>query len=228
MTNVVLTVPNYAPLTAHIIEPDHAERQLVEQFICQRYWMKFNACLHELPRRLLVVRDQQRQLIAACAIQYADERPLFSECYLPNTIQDTLAAHGIVAQRQQLAEVGSMACLRPRDLAPLVSAIVCYLTQQQKQALIFTATAPLRRFLKHLQLPLQRLADASADALSGDSVARWGDYYQSQPQVMAGRLCDGHFLLGKVSDRMSQPDDRHQDEQVISGHASGHWESVAC
>ena len=50
-----------------------ANRSSVEAFICERYWLNFNACLSQLPEVLLALYENDT-LVAACGIQFAEQK----------------------------------------------------------------------------------------------------------------------------------------------------------
>ncbi len=172
------------------ILPDHPLREQVESFICERYWLNFNACLRSLPRLLIVVFDDAK-LIAACGVQLADEQPLFSQTYLTKPITGYQVNSRPLPPPERLAEVGSMAALDPSYLPLLFRAVVRLLNSHNRTAVIFTATRALQKYFSRLGIALTALETAQQSALPESTRDLWGNYYQHQPVVLAGWLEQG-------------------------------------
>lgn len=174
------------------VRPGHPLRARAEQFICDKYWFTFSACLAALPEQLICLCDDTGDIVAACAFSIADHRKLFSERYLGHPVQEHIETVFLTRiQRQRIAEIGSLACLNHTYLPMLFAAVVDYASQHNVDFLLFTATAQLRRHLQRLQLPTQILANAPAVALPEAEREQWGKYYDRQPLVLAGRTQDG-------------------------------------
>ncbi|PCJ46992.1 MAG: thermostable hemolysin-like protein [Gammaproteobacteria bacterium] len=177
-----------------LINRSHSRRREVEQFICERYWVSFKACLQNLPDILLVVRDEN-EMVAACGIQLADQRALFSEYYLAEPVESYKVANQSMPARLQIAEVGSMAAISASYLPDLFMAIINALTQLKREVAIFTATRYLHLKLSRLGITLTTLALARESALPISLQDIWGDYYQHQPMVFAGWVAQGKHLI---------------------------------
>ncbi len=172
------------------ILPGHPQRKIVEAFICERYWLHFNACLSHLPERLLAVfeprQDDQHQsfearVVAACGIQLAEESALFSEYYLPKVLEQIFAG---TYQRTDFAEVGSLAVADARYLTDLFKAVHEAAQSLQRQQLVSTITRFLQVKLQRLGVQVQQLADAREQCLPQAMQGLWGNYYQQQPRVI--------------------------------------------
>lgn len=172
------------------ILPDHPQRKIVEGFICQRYWLHFNACLSHLPERLLAVFEPSQEnqhecsesiVVAACGIQLAEESALFSEYYLPEALERLFAG---TYQRNDFAEVGSLAVADARYLIELFNAVREAAQSLQRQQLVFTITRFLQVKLQRLGIQVQQLAEAHEHCLPQTMQGLWGNYYQQQPRVI--------------------------------------------
>ena len=173
-----------------LVSRQHSQRRQVEQFICERYWSSFQACLIALPDMLLAVFDDDA-LIAACGLQFAEDRPLFSEYYLDQALTDYQVAGQRLPERNKIAEIGSMAARSADDLKPLFAAIVEITTQLNRTLVIFTATGYLQRTLRRSGVVLSELAPAHETALPNELQGIWGDYYRHHPKVLGGWLAQG-------------------------------------
>jgi len=176
-----------------LINRSHTLRREVEQFICERYWISFKACLQNLPEMLLVVFEDNA-IVAACGIQLAEQRALFSEYYLTNPVESYQVAHKAMPTRDKIAEVGSMAATSAVYLPLLFSAIVSALKDLRREVAVFTATRYLNLKLARSGVKLTILAQANESALPIELQSIWGDYYQHEPMVFAGWVAQGKFL----------------------------------
>lgn len=192
------------------ILPEHPQRQQVESFICERYWLNFNACLLTLPRLLIAVFDDttggKPTLVAACGVQFADEQPLFSQIYLNQPLANYRIQNKAMPMAERLAEVGSMAALAANYLPHLFQAVVKLLRNKQRTAIIFTATRALQKYFRRMGVALTTLEIANSSALPASWRSRWGNYYQHQPVVLGGWLAQGDVFeqVPGTSSRMTQ------------------------
>lgn len=176
-----------------LINRSHSRRHDVEHFICERYWISFKACLQSLPDILLVVLEDNA-IVAACGIQLADQRALFSEYYLDVPVEFYEVANQAMPAREKIAEVGSMAAISADYLPDLFVAIVKALTELQRDVVVFTATRYLNLKLARSGITLTTLAHANESALPLSLQDIWGDYYQHQPMVFAGWVAQRKHL----------------------------------
>ena len=172
-------------LTARWLKPSDPRRLEAEHFICERYWFSFNACITQLPENILAVY-QNDLLVAACGVQLAEQRILFSEQYMTQPLGNYSILGKRMPSRQEVAEVGSMATLGRRYLPDLVEAIVLALRDLRRTVVLFTATRGLAHFLERRGIVLQKLALAERGKLQVDTNTEWGSYYAHQPSVFAG------------------------------------------
>lgn len=201
---------------ATLIHRQHPRRAEVEQFICQKYWFSFAACLSQLPEHLLCLTTSDGEIVAACAMTPAAERPLFSERYLSAPVETQLSeTFHTPVQRRQIAEVGSLACRDFSWLPVLFASVVDCAELLAIPYLLFTATAQLRRHLERFKLPTAIIAEAPAVALPETERQQWGSYYQRHPLVLAGRTADGHDLLLSMQQQVATCN------KTLQGGASG-------
>ncbi|MDV6316428.1 thermostable hemolysin [Idiomarina sp. HP20-50] len=185
------------------ITPTHRNRTSVETFICDRYWLNFNACLSHLPETLLGLYENGT-LVAACGIQFAEQKPLFSQWYLDKPLQQYLVGNKHLPAAECIAEVGSMAAIRPNYLPLLFKAVVESLLLLGRTAVVFTATRALQKYFAREGIALTLLAEAKRAALPDSIQDIWGNYYQHQPLVLSGWLSQGQILFNKQPWRLTQ------------------------
>ena len=171
-----------------------ANRSSVEAFICERYWLNFNACLSQLPEVLLALYENDT-LVAACGIQFAEQKPLFSEFYLDKPLQQYSVGNKPMPALENIAEVGSMAALAPPYLPLLFQAVIDSLLSRGITAVVFTATRALQKYFARQGIELTLLAEAKKNALPESVRDIWGNYYEHTPFVLVGWLSQGHALF---------------------------------
>lgn len=197
-TEAPVNVPQYYRVV--IVEDganvtSNLSRSSLERFICQHYWLAFQACITNLPRRLVAVIDEQGNLCAACGLQFADEQSLFSERYL----SQAAGATQLPVARNELIEIGSLAVSHPRYMRVLFGALIEVAHSLKREWMMFTLTTTLRRYMARLGLRIQVMAAATHSALSEEERLLWGQYYQQQPQVCLGHATNGRHLVDSLA-----------------------------
>jgi hypothetical protein len=164
-----------------VILPDHPLRAETEAAIRAAYLREHEARLSVLPRTLVAEIDE-RGVACAASLRFAEDG-FFSERYLDQPIESLVSRHsGTRADRNALAEVGSLAAVRPGLVRTLVGGVIEHLSQQGVRWAFFTATARLRILLRWSGIPLIELA--GADPARVDNAQAWGGYYHHDPRVM--------------------------------------------
>lgn len=163
------------------------EKAPLQQLIQQRFAQQHNADIqHFLPRLFGLWQAETPQ--ASVGLRIANSGPLFLERYL-----DERAEHYInqrFAQslaRQDIAEIGNLASLRPGLQRLLFVHLAHQLVAEGIAWLLFTATPEVANGLRRLGLEPQPITPADPARL-GDESHRWGRYYDQHPWVMAGDL----------------------------------------
>lgn len=178
-----------------LIEAGHPDRPEVEAFIAQVYAERYGARLQGFLPRLLAFRDRAGQLQAAVGLRRGHEGALFVEQYLDLPVEQALNARlGRPVLRSDLVEVGSFASRSPGDAREVIVLITDLLHQAGVRWVLFAATRQLRNALDRLRLAPVVLADARPERLQADP-AQWGNYYDSQPQLLFGDIAAGHAFL---------------------------------
>lgn len=192
----VLWSPECIPPCASFAAPARSAFQLhrrddearfeTEQFIRRVYRQHFAARLtHFMP--VLVSGAVSGRTCAAAGYRSAVE-PLFLERYLPQPVEQMLAAvAGEPIAREEIVEIGQFASQRPGEGRRLMLALARHLVDAGFRWAVITATADLRRLLRHQGLAALPLADAQRRCV-GDEAPHWGSYYRHAPKVIAGDL----------------------------------------
>ena len=157
-----------------------------ERFIAGVYRQHFGARLnHFMP--VLVSRGTDGGICAAAGYRSAVE-PLFLERYLPLPVERVLAdAVGLPVARSEIVEIGQFASQCAGEGRRLMLSLARHLVDCGFRWAVITATAELRRLLRHQRLAALPLATAQRRCV-GEEAPLWGSYYRHAPRVLAGDL----------------------------------------
>lgn len=199
--------------------PSDPLRGQLEAFVHNRFADTYGANIRHYMPQLLGIR-QNGALQAVVGLRPASANPLFLEQYLdlPACTQIRLRS-GMPLQREHMVEVGNLAALAPGAARVLIIALTHYLAAHGFTWVVFTGTAMLLNSFQRLALSPIDLGVADPGRL-GEQQAEWGNYYATQPRVMAGYIPEGLAQLKQhgVFQRLGyQP--RYGQEQEVS-HAS--------
>ncbi|WP_404376338.1 thermostable hemolysin [Vreelandella aquamarina] len=164
----------------------HDKTQL-QQLIQARFAHQHNATVHHfLPRLFGLWQTEQPQ--AAVGLRVADSGPLFLERYLDALAEQVINErfhHSL--RRQDIAEIGNLASLRPGLQRQLFIHLAHQLATEGIAWLLFTATPEVANGLRRLGLEPQPITPADPTRI-GNELPLWGRYYEHRPWVMAGDL----------------------------------------
>lgn len=161
------------------------ERSEIEQFIRQQFQRYHQAEVHYFMPLLLSLRCAG-QLSAAVGLNSAAKAPLFLEQYLSAPIQNILSQQSQQpVARQHILEIGNLVAGRSGSSLLLMVILSELIATSDFRWVVFTATHEVQSLLNKLNYHPIILAQADASKLANRS-ADWGQYYQHQPQVMAG------------------------------------------
>lgn len=157
------------------------QRASIEQFIASGFSKAYQADVRSfMPDLLGVSRAGEWQ--AVLGLRSAAASRLFIEQYLPAPVEQLLVAHGIVAQRDQLVEIGHLYACNRQSLLQLFVLMAYALDQLKYRYLLCAATTVVRGILSRHGIELTELGEAKAEAL-GDQASSWGSYYDTAPKV---------------------------------------------
>lgn len=122
-------------------------------------------------------------------------KPLFSEAYLDEPVEQVIAAHlGQAVERRQVVEVGNLALAGPGEARWVIAAMTVFLHAAGYRWVIFTAVKPLFNAFQRLGLRPIHIAVPDPERLP-DGGSHWGRYYESGPMVFAGSIEAGYKKL---------------------------------
>ncbi|MEO8491965.1 thermostable hemolysin [Pseudomonas sp.] len=212
-------------------EIDHARFEIIKRsehsapepigYIQEIYKRHYGAQMTPNPDLLVTRRNLIGGALTACAgISFASPtRPLFSERYFDEPIEDVLGALSRqTLLREQIVEIGSLASDDSHAAAEIIKALPIMAWFMGAKAILCTSTRRLRVLLKYHGIPLRVLGDADAGRLSDLELQQWGSYYAQSPQT-------GVILLEECSHLFNQ----YCGRLKFTGfeHRVGHAEQVA-
>lgn len=166
---------------------DSPRRQEAENFIRRIFRDRHGAFVRSFAPNLLLL-EEHRRVIAAAGWRGADEEPLFLERYLDEPVESLLERlTGLRLPRERLVEVGHLASDKAGGSVQVILSLARHLAQSGYEWVVFTATGELVRIFTKLGLPLLALAKADPARL-GEQARDWGNYYDTRPVVVAGRI----------------------------------------
>jgi hypothetical protein len=175
-----------------------AERECLERFIRAEFRDHFNATITSFMPVLVGLHDARGRVLGAVGCRDAAEERLFLETYTRRPIESVIGQLlGVGVAREDIVEVGSLACRNGRVALAMVQALVPYLLQAGFSWVVFTGADTVVRVFERLRLRPQELCTADQSLLDEEQRRTWGNYYDHDPRVMAGRLLDGIRTLGR-------------------------------
>ncbi|HEY5717113.1 MAG TPA: thermostable hemolysin [Motiliproteus sp.] len=193
-------------------------RLQAQEFIRDQFRREHNAHLRHFARHLVALTDTQHLIQACVGFQGAHESPLFLEQYLDQPIEQLLSLlEGKPVQRRAILEVGNLASRYSGCTRRIILSLGHYFLSQGYQWLVITATPRILNSFSKLGVGLELipLSPARPERL-GAAAADWGNYYELEPQVVAGRFHHGlqrlisNPLLRRLMRRAPQlSSDRH-------------------
>jgi hypothetical protein len=174
---------------------DTAGRQAAIDFIRRRFSLAHQARVSHFMPQLFGLQSEDGSLHGACGCRRADSGTLFLERYLDVSIEQAIFERsGVRVERHQIVEVGNLAASGLGTARTLIVKLTRQLALQGFRWVTFTGTQEVLNSFYRLGLAPQSLGLADP-ARMGESLADWGRYYDSQPQVVFGEILPAHRQL---------------------------------
>lgn len=172
----------------------HDVTDLDRQLVRETYAKAFGASIDPAAQQFLSEARPATGPLAVLGYTRAGADPLFLERYLDAPVERLVgAAFGCAVPREQIVELGNLAACNGWAAVKLWSRAANDLGAEMEFA-VATLTAPLRAMFQRIGLPVTVLAPARPGPAER---ARWGSYYQSDPQVCAGRIAAGQDAIAR-------------------------------
>ena len=174
---------------------DAAGQQAAIDFIRRRFSLAHQARVSHFMPQLFGLQSEDGTLHGAAGCRRADSGALFLERYLDVPIEQAIFERsGVQVERHQIVEVGNLAASGLGTARTLIVKLTRQLALQGFRWVTFTGTQEVLNSFRRLGLAPQSLALADP-ARMGESLADWGRYYDSQPQVVFGEILPAHRQL---------------------------------
>lgn len=162
-------------------------RAAAESFIRKVFARHYGAEVSSFAPNLMLL-EQERQIVAVAGWRSAATERLFLESYLDWPIELAMARlAGQPVRRERIVEVGNLAAEKNGSSVKVILTLAQHLDRLGYEWVVFTATSELIGIFSKLGLPLLALAPAQPGRL-GEAAKRWGNYYDTQPIVVAGKI----------------------------------------
>lgn len=176
--------------------PQQDERRVqLEGYIQSAFQAAHNAQLSTYLPDLFSVHDQTDAICAAVGVRFIGDDRTFLEQYLVSPIEQLVSELSQSSvSRQQIAEVGNLACLNPGCSRSLLAFLPCYLYERGIDWVVCTGTNAVRALLKRMKFDFYLIEKADPDCL-GEEQHHWGSYYQNNPCVMALNISQAYRMV---------------------------------
>jgi len=179
-----------------ILGASSPERTEVERFVCRAYAQHYGADLRHLLPNLFCLGEESRRVSAALGFRSALGAPLFLEHYLPGAVECVLSERiGRPCDRRGIVEVGNLAADSAGGTRALITALTGFLKGAGHDWAVFTAVTSLRNSFRRLGIELLTLGAARIECLPRAEQANWGQYYDSNPMVVATNVHHAYSAL---------------------------------
>lgn len=176
------------------------DRRKLEEFIRSEFLDHFSAEITEFMPSLVGLYGAEDSVLAAVGCRSAHDERLFLETYMDQPVETVMSRKlGVAVGREEIVEVGSLAARNGRAAMFIVQALVPYLLEAGFSWVVFTGTKTVVSVFERLRLRPHPLCTADKSRLTEDQQRAWGNYYDHQPVVMAGRLFDGITALSAAA-----------------------------
>jgi len=178
-----------------VLSTDHPERASLQDFIAQSYFRTYGARVDHFAHQLMGLRRPDGPWLAGVGYTFAANKPLFIEQYLDRPVEIEIAARlRTPIGREQVVEVGNFAAVRPGGARRVIICMTELLHELGRTWVVFTSTRSLLNSFSRLGIATIVLEPADPLRLS-DGGAKWGSYYETNPQVIAASIPLGFLHL---------------------------------
>jgi hypothetical protein len=167
-----------------IVRSSHFARFEVEEFIKKSYQKNFSAQLDSFFPKILTLRDRQNnQLVAAVGIRNAARENLFSECYLEQSVEQTICTiEKTLTARSKIIELGNFVVTDKKEIPSVILALGKFIKSMDVDWALYTLTRPIKKYFERLCIDLTFINEASIEKING-AAKNWGRYYNFKPAV---------------------------------------------
>ena len=177
------------PFTMRMVSAESDAGVRARALIMDSFRTRLNAYPNINQKRFLVIETLVggAPTVAACStITFAHEQRLFSENYFSERLEDRIAFEfDGYCDRRLVCEIGSLST--DQTLVPSVKSVVAYFpwfaTRMGCEFALVTVTSYMRIALMRAGAPFEPFCSADPKVLTQEERARWGRYYDYNPQT---------------------------------------------
>jgi acetate kinase len=181
LLNEIIPMNNYK---IELVSNTHKQRSEINHFIHAAYIRHFSAHLKTFfPLILTIKAIDTNETIAAVGIRYAKSENLFSECYLEESIEQTIATlESKPTTRNKVAELGNFVVKKQSDIKVVIPILGQFIKKLDVDWVVYTLTRPIRHYFNKLDIEVNYISDANISKVNG-AAKNWGRYYNYKPAV---------------------------------------------
>jgi Thermostable hemolysin len=165
------------------------QRNAIEARVRAGFGAHFGACIEGFMPDLALYRHDSGAT-GVIGFRCAAGEELFLEQYLTRPIEHVVArVSGDAVERRDIVEVGQFVIDDRNAVPDFFRDLVPFLAAQGFDWICFTGTNRIRAILARIGFVGMPVAKATADRVR-DNRDAWGTYYDNEPIVIVGKLCD--------------------------------------
>lgn len=173
-------------IKAHEVDAAHADRGEVEAFIAEVFYRAYQATVKNFMPKLIALRDEDHNLMAAFGMREASDATLFLEQYLDAPIEKVISkSFNQIIHRSDITEIGNLAVANPRNSGILIAHVIQHSLAANVQWCVATAHHTLQNGLIKGGVDVTPLHTVDPHRLPADELKDWGSYYEYTPQIVA-------------------------------------------
>jgi hypothetical protein len=172
-----------------LLSKDTMSKRLLQAYIADKYLDCHQAKLEEfLP--MLIEMSSGSRVLGGVGLQFGGEQEFFLQQYSQQPVLQTLETHcQQKVDAHNVAEIGNLAVTKPGQGSLMISLLAKSLESAGFEWMLFTATQQVQTLVTGLGGKPIVFCQAKQESLC-TSLSDWGNYYQTQPKVMALKLSD--------------------------------------
>jgi hypothetical protein len=182
------------------VQPNQDLYEVACQFVAQQYARRFSSLITRFYPHMFIACENGG-CVAVAGFRGAAADTLFLENYLDAPVEEYLrSSFGSAVDRHHIVELGGFAAINRSSAFALMQYLAPALYELGYEKLVCTANAPIRKCLVKLGLNPVVLAEAASEKVikGGDD---WGNYYASNPRVLAGDIEAGMQAMCKLDQK---------------------------
>lgn len=199
-------------LRLDMVKKEDVLMPLVQGFARRVYRKRYGANLNTFCKELLTLISNRYGVLSCVGINTHESGRFFLEQYLDRPVEEEISGCiGEDIKREEIVEVGTMAVLQGGLCRLMMAGLAGYLTQNGKRFIVCTAVQSISNTFSNFKIPFYTIKKADRDRLK-EGAADWGNYYDSQPNVI---FIDLKMCLKEIENVLGNVDMGLSDDMSI-------------